>query len=159
EPIVVGAAGVYQTFTITSINGDQLMCATPVSVASGFAAGTPVDHVWGNNSHPVSAISYAAWAQAIVNARRAESATGPNLLGAQSLGTPGPDAHGVANVPAGWVSVNLAQIASFTPVSYSPTAFTPPADDHAGTMIVTRGTDTGGTGIALATPINVQAGG
>src|SRR5262249_38238197 len=72
EPIVVGAAGVYQTFTITSITGDQLRCATPVSVASGFAAGTPVDHVWGNDSHPVSALSYAAWAQAIVNARQAE---------------------------------------------------------------------------------------
>jgi hypothetical protein len=72
EPIVVGAAGVYQTFTITGIAGDQLRCATPVSVASGFAAGTPVDHVWGNDCHPVSALSYAAWAQAIMNARPAE---------------------------------------------------------------------------------------
>lgn len=69
ELIVIGTGGVFQTTVVGSVVGNDLTIS-PTIQAGGFANGSPVTHGWGNDSHPVYALAYAAFAQAIADSRR-----------------------------------------------------------------------------------------
>lgn len=69
EVIVLGSAPTFQTVVIDSVVTNTLTIS-PAIQPGGFGNGSSVTHGWSNDTHPGYSLSYAAFSQAVCDARR-----------------------------------------------------------------------------------------